>query len=105
MVDPERPVWIVDESPGGATTALASTWALRQLAPGETKTFSWRVTPLEAGRYALTYTVAAGLDGRALARRAAGDAPVTGTFAVRVDRMPAAARVNPETGAVERAEG
>jgi len=64
----------------------------------------WRLTPIEPGRYELKYTVAAGLGGRARARRAASDAPVTGTFAVRVGRKPAAARVNPGTGAVERLE-
>jgi len=98
--DSERPVWIVDAGPGGATTALTDTWALGALAPGRTRTFRWRLSPVAAGRYTLRYTVAAGLGGRA---RVHGASPVTGTFAVRISRKPAAARVDPVTGAVVRA--
>lgn len=102
LADPERPVWIVDQGPAGGGTALVNTWALDGLAPGQTRTFTWKVTPVEAGRYDLKYTVAAGLDGKAKARDANGRSPVGGTFAVRVSRKPADARVNPETGEVER---
>lgn len=95
-------MWVIDESPPGGTTAFASIWTLKRLAPGETTRFAWKVTLIEAGRFTLNYTVAAGLEGKALARRAGSDGPVTGTFAVRITREPSAARVNPETGAVER---
>ncbi len=101
--DSERPIWIVDEAPGGGTTALANTWALRGLPPGRTKTFRWKVTPVDAGAYRVRYTVGAGLDGKAEA--ANGTSPVTGTWVVRVSGKPSAARVSPETGAVERFEG
>ena len=104
LADPERPIWIVDEGPSGGTTAFTNTWALEGLAPGETKTFRWRVTPIEAGRYRVKYTVAAGLDGKAKARGDDGESPVTGTFPVRISREPSGARVNPVTGGVERAE-
>lgn len=104
LADSNRPIWIVDEEPSGGTTALANTWALEGLAPGETKTFRWKVTPIEAGRYRVKYTIAAGLDGKAKARDEAGESPVTGTFPVRVSQRPSQSRVNPETGAVERTE-
>ncbi len=102
LADPDRPVFIVDEGPEGGTTALVDTWALDGLAPGQTKTFTWKVTPVEAGRYSLKWTVAAGLDGKAKARDAQGRSPVSGSFAVKVGRKPSDARVNPETGEVER---
>ncbi len=104
LADPERPVWIIDEGPAGGTTAFTNTWALEGLKPGETKTFRWKVTPVEPGRYTLKYTVAAGLDGKAKARTADGTSPVAGTFRVRVVKKPSNARVNPETGEVERIE-
>lgn len=102
LADAGRPVWIVDESPGGGTTAFADTWALEGLAPGETKPFRWTLTPVEAGSYRVKYTVRAGLDGKARTRGTQGASSLTGTFAVRVSRKPSAARVNPETGVVER---
>jgi hypothetical protein len=103
LADPERPVWIVDKGPQGGATALVNTWALRGLAPGQTRTFEWKVTPIEAGRYSLKYTVAAGLDGKAKARTEGG-APVAGTFRVRVSQRPSSSRVDPETGEVQRTE-
>ncbi len=102
--DAERPIWIVDDAPGGGTTALASTWALARLRPGKTKTFRWRVTPVDAGSYRVGYTVGTGLDGRAAARDPADESRVGGTFRVRVSDAPSAARVDPETGRVERVE-
>ena len=104
LADPERPVWIVDEAPPGGTTASTNTWALDGLAPGQTKRFRWKLTAVEPGSYKVKYTVAAGLDGKAKARTARGDSPVTGTFAVRIQSKPSRARVNPETGEVERLE-
>jgi len=105
QADAERPIWIVDESPGGAATAFTDTWALGGLAPGRTRTFRWRLSPVAAGRYTIKYTVAAGLEGRARTRSAGGASPVTGSFSVYISPRPSAARVDPETGAVERAKG
>lgn len=104
LSDSERPIWIIDAAPGGSTTAVTNTWSLQGLGPGETKTFRWTLTPIDAGSYRVKYTVGTGLDGKAKARTARGDAPVTGTFAVRVSSKPSAARVDPETGDVERIE-
>ena len=101
LSDPERPVFIVDNAPRGGVTAYANTWALGRMGPGQTKTFTWRVTPVEAGEYRLRYRVAAGLDGKAKARLAGGGVPA-GTFQVQVSRAPAQSRVDPDSGEVIR---
>jgi len=101
LSDPNRPVFIVDEGPRGGVTAYTNTWALGRLAPGRTRTFEWRVTPVRAGRYRLSYRVAAGLDGKARARLDGGGRP-EGTFRVNVSREPSQARVDPDTGEVIR---
>lgn len=111
----QRPVWIVDQGPGklphrpvrtatvdpagAGQTAYVNTWALGPLAAGATQTFVWRVTPVKAGVHAIRFAVAAGLDGKALARTAAGAVP-GGRFLVRIAPAPAATHVNPESGRV-----
>lgn len=104
LSDAERPVWIVDQGPEGAATAYVNTWALAGLAPGQTKTFAWKLTPIRAGSYRVKYRVAAGLDGKSKVTAGEGDEPVSGTFAVRIDRRPSASRVDPATGEVERSD-
>src|SRR3954447_4945867 len=44
--DPGRDLWIVDRGPAGAATALADTWTAGRLAPGDTATLRWEVTPV-----------------------------------------------------------
>jgi hypothetical protein len=110
-----RPVWVIDHGPGpvanpapegeevaaagGAETAFVNTWTLGALAPGSVRTFAWKVTPVKAGRHTVHYQVAAGLDGRALARAPGGARPA-GKFDVRIAPLPRATHVNPETGAI-----
>ena len=101
LADPTRPVWIVDDSPRGGTTAYTNTWALGRVPAGETKTFEWKVTPVVAGDHEITYRVAAGLDGKAKARVGSGGRP-EGSFAISISKRPARARVDPDTGKVER---
>ena len=101
LADPTRPVWIVDRPPSGGTTAYRDTWALGAVPPGGEREFTWRVTPVVAGRREVTFRVAAGLDGRAVARTGDGEVPA-GRFVVRVSREPADSRVDPETGRVVR---
>lgn len=101
LADADRPNWIVDDGPRGGVTAYTNTWALGRLAPGESKTFEWKVTPVKAGTYQLNYRVAAGLDGKAKAVAVDGKRP-EGTFDVSVSREPAQSRVDPETGDVIR---
>ena len=102
LADPNRPVWIVDRGPRGGDTAYVGTWALGSLRPHRTRTFTWKVTPIKAGNYDVRYEVAAGLDGKAKARTRDGGRPA-GSFKVKVSGKPADARVNPDTGQVERA--
>jgi hypothetical protein len=101
LADPNRPVWIVDRGPVGGDTAYVGTWALGSLAPGRTRVFEWRVTPIRAGKYDVSYEIAAGLDGKAKARTKDGGRPV-GNFKVSVSGKPADARVDPSTGRVIR---
>lgn len=97
LADPTRQLWIVDEGPRGGDTAYVSTWALGRLAAGRTKTFEWHVTPVVAGTHMLRWHVAAGLNGKAVARTANGQ-DVAGTFRVRVASKPAPVKVDPKTG-------
>src|SRR4051794_26220015 len=101
LADPSKPVWIVDRGPKGGDTAYVGTWALGRLPAGQTRVFEWRVTPIQPGLYKVSYEIAAGLNGKAKARGASGGPP-GGRFTVRVSGKPPQARVNPETGAVER---
>jgi hypothetical protein len=123
-----RPVWIVNRGPGsiaspppegesvnaagGAETAFVNTWALGALRAGASKTFVWKVTPVKAGTHTLHFQVAAGLDGKAVARLASDFHAATGTgakagarlpvgqFTVHVAALPRLTHVNPETGAI-----
>ena len=111
----KRPVWIVNTGPGavptrpvqteevnppgGGETAFVNTWALGALAPGGSRTFVWRVTPVKAGVHTIHYTVSAGLDGNARARLAGGGRGI-GSFVAQVAPVPPATHVNPETGRV-----
>jgi hypothetical protein len=122
LADNQRPVWIVNEGPGtipkrpvqsqaidppgGGQTAFVNTWALGPLAPGQTKTFVWRVTPVKAGVFSVGYVVAAGLNGNAHARvsragrlEGTGGLPV-GRLRVVIAGRPPPRYVNPETGKV-----
>ena len=63
-------------TPGGVENpTYVDTWALGPLEPGESKRFRWDVTAVVAGPYELSYTVSAGLDGKAKAVDASGEAP------------------------------
>jgi hypothetical protein len=111
----KRPVWIIDEgpgahprssvasesvnNPGGGSTAFVNTWALGALAPGHSKSFIWRVTPVKAGTHTVSYTVAAGLNGKARAQLTGGEA-VTGHFLVDIAPKPPGKHVDPNTGKV-----
>lgn len=111
----ERPTWIVNQGPGpiakppveseainppgGGQTAFVHTWALGALKPGATQTLAWKVTPVKAGAQAVHYAIAAGLDGKAVAKLADGRR-ASGTFNVRVAPKPRGSHVNGETGAL-----
>jgi hypothetical protein len=101
LADANRPIWVVDDAPRGGQTAYTNTWALGRLRPGQTKTFQWRVTPVEAGSHRVSYRISAGLAGKARAQLDGGGRP-EGAFRVRVSRQPSQARVDPGTGDVIR---
>jgi hypothetical protein len=90
-----RPVWIVDEGPLSGDTAYANTWALGSVAPGRTRTFTWRVVPVRAGRYTLRYRLTGSTSGRSQLRVKRGGTP-HGSFAVHVSGKPAQVRVTPD---------
>jgi hypothetical protein len=100
LADASRPVWILDKEPVGGTSAYSNTWSLGPLKGGQTKTFEWKLTAVEPGRYSLAYRVAPGLDGKA---RLAAGSKARGTFDVRVVDEPVPARVNSK-GEVVRGE-
>ncbi len=99
LADPNRPVWIVDDGPVGGITAYTNTWALGALRPGQTRTFRWKVTPVQSGSHRVSYRIAAGLNGKAKAQLAGGQLP-EGSFAVRVSDKPSQASVDGDTGKV-----
>jgi hypothetical protein len=97
VADASRPVWIVDDGPRGSDSAYVGTWTLGRLAPGASRTFTWRVVPVVAGERTVRYRVNAGLQGEAKATLAGGGAP-EGTIDVSVAQAPTEARVDPQTG-------
>jgi len=104
VADQSRPIWIVNQAPQGAGTALADTWALGKLPAGETRTFTWQVTAARPGTHTLRYKAAAGLDGKAVAVAPSGGR-LDGSITVRVSRKPRDLVVDPENGdVVERSE-
>jgi hypothetical protein len=100
LSDNERPVWIVNEGPPGGDSAATNTWALGRLGAGETKTFAWKVTAVEAGSYTLRYRISPGLAGKATL---ASGGRTDGLFKVTIDDKPVPARVN-DKGQVVRGE-
>jgi hypothetical protein len=117
LADPNRPVWILengypkvldesvdlaeldDEPTAGAETAATNTYAFGPLAPGESVTGVWRVTPVQGGTYTVHYEVAGGLDGKAKAVAADGS-PVENEFVATISTKPPNTRVT-DSGEVE----
>jgi hypothetical protein len=99
QADPRELVWLVDEPPAGAVTAIEDAWAAGPLQPGREVALRWRVTPLSTGTHVLDYAVAADLAGAARTRLAGGGRP-RGSITVRVDDRPPRTRVDPRTGRV-----
>jgi hypothetical protein len=100
LSDNERPVWILNEGPPGGDSAATNTWALGRLGAGETKTFTWKVTAVEAGSYTLRYRISPGLAGKA---KLASGGRTDGQFKVTIDDKPVPARVD-DDGNVVRGE-
>jgi hypothetical protein len=90
LADPRRPQFIVNEGPRGGDTAYVGTSALGELKPGQTKTFTWDVTAVTAGKYNIKYAVAAGLNGKAKAVLAGGGTPAGAFSGVVSSKAPQA---------------
>ena len=105
LANPNRPVWVLEnkyprflgtpppKGLSGGFRAQTNTFGFGPLEPGETKEVVWRVTPVKAGTYTLSYIVAAGLDGNAKAVTPNGD-EVKGEFVVKITDKPPKTRVN-----------
>jgi hypothetical protein len=92
LADPKRPIWIVNQPPFDAASALTNTWAIGPVAGGQTRTFTWNVTAVRAGTYSLRYKVGAGLYGKAKAELPDGS-PAKGSFIARVSKTPRPATI------------
>lgn len=92
LASQSRPVWIVDEGPTSGDTAYANTWALGSIAPHDTRSFTWSVVPVRAGRYTLSWSLTGSTTGRSPLRLADGGA-AHGSFDVRVSGKPPQVRV------------
>jgi len=100
---PSRAVWELNSgyptieggklSVNGAAAAQTKTYNFGPLDAGETREMIWRVTPVMAGNFTLSYTIAAGLNGKAKAVTADGSVP-EGEFAVRISDVPPQTRVD-----------
>jgi hypothetical protein len=115
LADRRRPIWAIEQGPGakadppveteevsvagGGGTAYVNTWALGRLAAGQTRTFSWKVVPVNAGSHTVSYRLAAGLAGKA--KSVARNGAIAGSFNVLIAGAPPKTHVNPETGQVE----
>jgi len=111
----KRPVWAIERGPGaiakapvesqevsqpgGAQTAYLNTWALGPLAAGATQTFVWQVVPVKPGRHTVSFSIAAGLSGKAKARLSSGGS-VGGNFTVNIAPAPPNTHVDPATGKI-----
>jgi hypothetical protein len=103
LADPQQPLWIVEQQPTAAATADGFTWGMGAVPPGATSEFELSLNPAVPGTHEVKWTVAAGLNGKAMARSSSGARPA-GTFTVRVSDEPAAAHVDPDTGKVVTGE-
>ncbi len=98
-----RPVWIVDDGPVSGDSAYANTWTLGAIAPHKTRSFTWSVVPVRAGRYTLRYSLTGSTTGRSPLRLAGGGAAL-GKFEVVVNGKPPTVHVTPDGRIVEVAQ-
>lgn len=115
LANPNRPVWVLEnkyprfvgepapKGISGGLRAQTNTYGFGPLEPGETRDVVWRLTPVQAGTYTLSYVVEAGLDGNAKAVTAGGE-QVKGEFIVTITDKPPKARVNDKGKVVTEGE-
>jgi hypothetical protein len=92
LAQADRPVWVLAEhypkfegssEPGGAEGSNAKTFDFGPLKPGATADVVWKLSAVKSGRWALLYSIDAGLSGEARAETGGGAAP-GGSFVVRI---------------------
>jgi hypothetical protein len=99
LADAERPVWILDEGPGGGESAYTNTWAVGPLGEGQSRTVEWKLTAVQPGSYTVAWRLAPSLEGDV----SLAGGRTEGEFAVTISDRPVPARVNDE-GEVVRGE-
>ncbi|MEI7625186.1 MAG: hypothetical protein WCK06_03475 [Actinomycetota bacterium] len=95
VADRSRPLFVIDQQPTAGQTAYVNTWAMGELAPGASQTFTWKVTATRAGVFAIKYQVAPDLNGKAKAKLADGGV-AQGTVTVRVLKAAPNTTVGPD---------
>jgi len=92
LAQADRPVWVLaahypkfagSAEPGGAEGSDPKTYDFGPLKPGATANVVWKLSAVKSGRWALLYSVDAGLSGEAKAETVGGAAP-GGSFAVQI---------------------
>lgn len=109
---PSRPVWILEQGfprlvgsepgppppgelsgTGGTKAVQTNTFAFGPVEPDQTLDLVWQVTPVQEGTYTVSYRIAAGLQGNAVAVTDDGSVP-EGEFIVQISDAPPQTRVN-----------
>ncbi|HKT82368.1 MAG TPA: hypothetical protein VJQ84_00880 [Solirubrobacterales bacterium] len=92
LAQPDRPVWVLaehypkfagDSAPGGAGSSNPKTFDFGPLKAGKSADVVWKLSAVKSGKYALLYSVDAGLSGEAKAETGGGATP-GGSFAVEI---------------------
>jgi hypothetical protein len=99
LADAERPIWVLDEGPGGGDTAYTNTWAVGPLGRGQSRTVEWKLTAIKPGSYTVAWRLAPSLVGDV----SLAEGRTEGEFAVTISDRPVPARVN-DDGEVVRGE-
>ena len=111
LADPDRPIFVIngkpveigglpearEDAPRGCDTAYVGTWACGPLKPGKERAFKFSVTAVVAGKYDISYRVAAGLDRKARAV-ASGGTRLAGNFKGEVSDAAPDVRVSDKDG-------
>lgn len=101
LARPDRPIWTVDSgyprvdgapAEGSAVSASPRTFQFGELPAGETARVTWRMTPVKAGSYRMTYEIAGDLYGTGRITDRQGDPP-RGQLATRIREAPQRLRV------------
>jgi len=110
LAQPDRPVWVLAQTyprlagssePGGATTSNRKTFSFGPLKRGATTKAVWKLSAVKAGRFAVLYSVDAGLSGTAKARTSGGVAP-GGSFVTNISSVPPDTEVTDSGEVIEK---